>query len=71
MKFILTIWVCSFISGNGCLSPIQSVKLYNSWYECSRDAHKKSINILQKMGYSKVNRYQMGTKYHCKLANDV
>ena len=66
MKFILTIWVCSFISGNGCLSPIQSVKLYNSWYECSRDAHQQSMKILSSIGFKKVNDAQMGTKYHCK-----
>ena len=69
MKFILTIWVCSFISGNGCLPPIQSDKMYNSWYECSRDAHQKSISILQKMGYAKVNQYQLGVKYNCTVAN--
>jgi len=67
MKFILIIWVCSFIEGNGCLPPVEVPKLYNSWYECSIEAHKESMKILQKMGYAAVNQYRIGTRYTCKL----
>jgi enhancing lycopene biosynthesis protein 2 len=66
MKYILILWVCSFIEGNSCLTPMESPKLYNSWYECSIDAHKESAKLLQKMGYANVNKYQIGTKYTCK-----
>jgi len=66
MKFILVIWVCSFVGNNGCLPPFESKKLYNSWYECSVGAHKESVAILQKMGYAAVNNYQVGVKYTCK-----
>ena len=69
MKFILTLWVCSFVGQNGCLPPVESPKLYDSWYECSIDAHKESAKILQKMGYAKVNEYQVGMKYTCKVTN--
>tara|TARA_R100000687_G_C6336148_1_gene112024 strand:- start:288 stop:503 length:216 start_codon:yes stop_codon:yes gene_type:complete len=68
MKYILIIWVCSFIGGERCMPPIQSDKLYNSWYECSRAAHKESLKILQKSGYANVNRYKFGIKYNCKVA---
>ena len=66
MKYILIIWVCSFVHNNGCLAPVESPKLYDSWYECSIVAHKESVSLLQKMGYANVNRYQVGTKYACK-----
>ena len=66
MKFILIIWVCSFIEGNSCLPPVESPRLYNSWYECSIAAHKESVGLLQKMGYANVNKYKVGTKYTCK-----
>ena len=66
MKYILIIWVCSFINNNGCLPPIESKKTYDSWYECSLAAHKQSTVLLQKMGYANVNKYQVGTKYQCK-----
>ena len=51
MKYVLILWVCSFIEGNGCLPPYESEKVFDSWYECSRAAHKESLNLLQKMGY--------------------
>ena len=69
MKFILTLWVCSFVGQNGCLPPVESPKLYDSWYECSIDAQKESAKILQKMGYANVNKYQVGMKYTCKVTD--
>jgi len=66
MKYILILWVCSFVNNNGCLPPIESKITYDSWYECSVAAHKQSVSLLQKMGYAEVNRYRVGTKYTCK-----
>ena len=67
MKYMLMILVCSFIQGNACMRPVEVPKLYNSWYECSIEAHKESTKILQKMGYATVNQYHIGAKYTCKL----
>ncbi len=67
MKYILILWVCSFVNNNGCLPPVESKITYDSWYECSVAAHKQSVSLLQKMGYAEVNRYKVGTKYACKL----
>ena len=69
MKFILTLWVCSFVGQNGCLPPVEVPKLYDSWYECSMDAHKEAAKLLQKMGYANVNKYQVGMKYICKVTD--
>ena len=66
MKYILILWVCSFIEGNACMAPIESPILYDSWYECSRNAQVESIKLMSKMGYKNVNDYRVGTKYHCK-----
>ena len=66
MKYVLIIWVCSFIQGNACLAPIEYPTTYDSWYECSRDAHTESVKLLSKMGYAHVNKYQIGTKYNCR-----
>ena len=49
MKFILTIWVCSFLGGQVCMPPIQSPIMYDSWYECSRAAHHESVKIIMKV----------------------
>jgi len=66
MKYILILWVCSFIQGNACMAPIEYPTLYKSWYECSRDAHVESVKLLGRMGYKYVNDYKVGTKFHCK-----
>ena len=71
MKYILIIWVCSFIQGNACVAPVQYPTLYNSWYECSRAAHSESIKIMTKMGYKNVNQYKVGMKYNCKLVETL
>ena len=47
------------------MKPIKYPKLFNSWYECSRDAHIESVKILRAAGYAYVNRHQVGTKYSC------
>jgi len=66
IKFTLIIWVCSFLQGEVCMSPLQSPTLYNSWYECSRAAHQESLKIMSKLGYTVVNKDKIAIKYRCK-----
>jgi hypothetical protein len=54
------------MQGSACLAPIEYPTLYDSWYECSRDAHAVSLKLMSKMGYAYVNQYQLGTKYNCR-----
>ena len=70
-KFILTIWVCSFLGGQVCMPPIESPVIYNSWYECSRDAHQQSLKMISKLGYVVVNKDQIGMKYRCKETSSI
>ena len=71
MKYILIIWVCSFIQGNACLAPVELPRHYDTWYECSIAAHKESVSLLQKMGYGNVNKYKIATKYTCRLGQTL
>ena len=67
IKFTLTIWVCSFLSAPSvCMAPIESPKLYNNWYECSRAAHYESIKIYSKIGYKMVDQAGLATRYTCR-----
>ena len=66
MKYILIIWICSLVEGNKCMAPMESPRLYNSWYECSIAAQQESIALMQKMGYANVNKYKAGAKYSCR-----
>ena len=71
-KFILILWVCSFVGeGSGCLAPMEYPTQFNSWYECSRMAHKESVKMLSKLGYKYVNDYEIGMKYTCFPATTI
>ena len=66
-KFVLIIWVCSFLSGtSNCFPPVEFPILYDSWYECSREAHNQSKRMLASLGFKQVNDAEMGTKYTCR-----
>ena len=53
------------------MAPIQSPIMYESWYECSRAAHKESLKIMSKLGYTVVNKDQIGMKYRCKGSSSI
>ena len=65
-KFTLIIWVCSFLGSQSCLPPVEYPKQFNSWYECSRTAHKESLVLISKMGYRYLNEYRVAIKYMCR-----
>ena len=71
MKFILTIWVCSFLGGQTCMPPVQSPIMYDSWYECSRAAHQESLKMMSKLGYTVVNKAHIAMKYRCKESSTI
>ena len=71
MKFVLIIWVCTFLHENACMKPIKYPQLFNSWYECSLAAHVESRKLLQKAGYAYVNKYRLGTRYACRLSQSI
>ena len=66
MKYILVLWVCSFLNGQQCLPPVEYPVVYSSWYECSRTAHKESLRLMTKMGYAYVTKHKIAMKYHCR-----
>ena len=70
-KFVLTIWVCSFLGGQVCMPPIQSPIMYDRWYECSRAAHQESLKIMSNLGYGVVNKDKIAMKYRCKEASTI
>jgi len=71
-KFTLIIWVCSFLGGQpACLPPLPAPVQFNSWYECSRTAHKESLLLMNKMGYKYINDNKIGMKYSCIEASSI
>ncbi len=66
MKFVLIFWVCSFLNGQQCVEPKEYPVLFDSWYACSRQAHKESVAIIDRMGAAYVNQHKIALKYYCK-----
>jgi hypothetical protein len=71
MKYILILWVCSFLGGQTCMPPIESPIIYDSWYECSRAAHKESLLLMTRMGYKYINDNKVAMKYRCKEVTTI
>ena len=66
IKFTLIIWVCSFLGNQAaCMLPLEYPKQFNSWYECSRTAHKESLVLMSKMGFKYINESKVAIKYSC------
>ena len=71
-KFILLIWVCSFAANpSSCLPPMQYPKQFDSWYECSKAAHKESLVLMSRMGFKYVNDNKLAIKYTCKEVSSI
>ena len=70
-KFILLIWVCSFLGGQKCMAPMEYPVQFNSWYECSRTAHKESLLLMTKMGYKYINTNKIAFKYVCTEGSSI
>jgi len=70
MKFILTVWVCSFLN-NICAPPITYNIYYNSWNECVVAALDYSINFLKEQNVEEINNLQIATKFICKEIESV
>jgi len=53
------------------MSPMEYPIQFNSWYECSRTAHKESLLLMTKMGYKYINDNKIALKYMCKETSSI
>ena len=71
-KFALIIWVCSFLGSPApCLPPMEFPTQFDSWYECSKAAHKESLVLMSKMGFKYINDNKLAIKYSCKEFSSI
>ena len=70
MKFVLTIWICSFLN-NVCSPPITHNIYYNSWNECVDAALDYSIIFLKEQNVDEVNELKLATRFICKEMESV
>ena len=64
MKFILTIYVCSFIEFD-CMQG-QKIKEFDTWNQCLIAAHNESLEIITKIPPQLVESKRIATKYTCQ-----
>ena len=65
MKFILIIFLCSFINDQ-CLEPVEIKQEYNSWKECTIAAFEVSRELIIAQEDSFINNNKIATKFICK-----
>jgi len=65
MKFILTIYVCSFIDFT-CSGGVDFPSKFNTWNECTATALHESQVLLDSLPPSMVEANRLATKYTCK-----
>ena len=66
MKFLLTIYVCSFINFS-CSPPVEYPVLFDNWYDCMIKAHDKSVELLMNVPQDVVEQNRLATKYTCQV----
>mgnify|MGYP003116975881 FL=1 len=67
MKFILTIYVCSFMEFS-CGPGVNYPGEFNNWYDCMIKAHEESVNLLMNVPPDMVEVNRLATKYTCTPA---
>ena len=68
MKFLLTMIICSGLSGQ-CMPPFTFEKTYIDGYECMLDGYQKSYDKIEAMGKDEVNKYRIYIKFGCSENN--
>ena len=67
MKFILTMYVCSFLHQD-CAPGVVYPTQFDSWYDCMIKAHEESVNLLINIPPDMVEANRLATKYTCTPA---
>ena len=67
MKFFLTIWVCSMVSGD-CVMPPEYPKEQSSYYNCVRNGLSESYEVLYagKLTQQQVVENRLYPKFSCQ-----
>jgi len=70
MKFILIIFLCSFINDQ-CLEPVEIKHEYNSWKECTLAAIEISKQLIIAQEDTFINNNKVATKFMCEEIKEI
>ena len=65
MKFILTLILCSGMSGQ-CLPPYQVSVVYDNMYTCLRSGYDVAAKKVEQLGPEEVNKHYYHVKFYCQ-----
>ena len=64
MNYLLSILMCSTVA-NTCMPPHTFTEVYDSSYTCLIDGYQKSIDKLEEIGQSEVDKHGLYLKFEC------
>ena len=65
MKFILTLILCSGVSGE-CLKPFQAPATFNNMYDCLMVGYEAASKKIVLLGPEEVNKNYYHVKFYCQ-----
>ena len=64
MKILLSLIICSQIS-NTCMTPYTWPEKFNTQYDCMVFGYEESLNKMQEIGRTEVNKYNAYIRFTC------
>jgi len=64
MKILLSLIICSQIS-NTCMPPYTWPEKFNTQYDCMTFGYEESLNKMQEIGRTEVNKYNVYIRFTC------
>ena len=71
MKFLLTLIMCSGISGVGCMPPYVTDQKFNNLYDCLEFGYTMSINKIREIGPEEINKNLIHIKFYCSPVQET
>ena len=65
MKIILTMLVCSFVSGT-CTPPLVVDEKFDNMYDCLMRGYEESISMTMDVGREEINKKGLFTRFACR-----
>ena len=70
MKIILSLIICSQVAGT-CMPPYEWPEKFNTQYDCMIFGYKESLNKMEQIGKTEVNKYNMYIRFTCTPENTI
>ena len=70
MKILLSLIICSY-TANTCMPPYQWPEKFRTNYDCMMFGYEESINKMQEIGRTEVNKHGIYVRFVCTPVNTI